>query len=190
MKKDDILDDESEIKDNPEEKGLEAVPLPPLGEEGEALKRECAELKDQILRRRADFENYRRRVERDREQAALETRAQVLAALLPTIDNLERALEAAGAEADPRETPLREGVQLIYRNLLAVLEAQGVTMKDPTGEMFDPNVHQALMHEPVPGAVDGTIAEVFHKAYLLKDRLLRPALVKVAKAEEDRGPRD
>jgi molecular chaperone GrpE len=188
MKKEDILEDESETKDK-EESGLEAVPLPPsTPEESEALKREVAELKDQLLRRRADFENYRRRVERDREQAAIETQAQVLAGLLPTIDNLERALEAA-ASGPEGEKLLREGVELIYRNLMTYLESQGVVVKDPTGEMFDPNIHQALMHEPVPGAVDGTIVETFRKAYFLKDRLLRPALVKVAKGGEEQEPR-
>ena len=188
MKKEDILEDESEIKDK-EESGVEAVPLPPpTAEEGDALRREVADLKDQLLRRRADFENYRRRVERDREQAAIEARAQALAALLPTVDNLERALEAAGSVAGG-EKSLKDGVELTYRNLMTYLESQGVLVKDPTGEMFDPNIHQALMHEPVPGFTDGTITEVFRKAVFLKDRLLRPALVKVAKGEDDQEPK-
>jgi molecular chaperone GrpE len=189
MSKDDILEDESEIKDKAtrEESGVEAVPLPaPTAEEADAMRREVADLRDQLLRRRADFENYRRRVERDREQAAIEAKAQVLAGLLPSLDNLERALEAA-ATAPAEAKPLKDGVELVYRNLLAYLESQGVLMKDPTGEMFDPNIHQALMHEPVPGFADGTIVEVFRKAYFLKDRLLRPALVKVAKGESDQG---
>jgi molecular chaperone GrpE len=185
MSKENILEDEiKEPAKDKEDAGIEAVPIPPA-EEAEALRRECADLKDQLLRRRADFENYRRRVERDREQAASEARAQVLAGLLPTIDNLERALEAA-ATAPPEAKPLKDGVELVHRNLLAYLESQGVLVKDPTGEMFDPNIHQALMHEPVPGRADGTIVEVFRKAYFLKDRLLRAALVKVAKGEDDR----
>jgi molecular chaperone GrpE len=145
------------------------------------LRRERDDFKDQLLRRRADFENYRKRVERDREQAALEAQAQVLAGLLPTVDTLERALAAAPVREGDDETSLREGVQLIYRNLMTFLESAGVVVKDPTGEPFDPQQHQALLHEPVPGAADGTIVEVFRKAYFLKDRLLRPALVKVAK---------
>jgi molecular chaperone GrpE len=186
MKKEDILEDETE------EKGVEAVPLTPRDREAteaecDALKRETADLKDQLLRRRADFENYRRRVERDREQAAVEAKASALAGLLPTIDNLERALEAA-VSGPSDEKSLRDGVELIYRNLMTYLDSQGVVVKDPTGEMFDPNIHQALMHEPVPGASDGTIVESFRKAYFLKDRLLRAALVKVAKGADTPEP--
>lgn len=161
-----------------EETGVAAVEAPP---EIEALKRERDELKDQLLRRRADFDNYRKRVERDKELATLEARAQILAGLLPTVDNFERALLAPAAGDD---ASLRTGVELIYRNLMSFLESQGVVIKDPTGEMFDPEVHQALMHEPAPGFADGTIVEVFRKAYFLKDRLLRPALVKVAKGAD------
>jgi molecular chaperone GrpE len=149
---------------------------PPGAAEDEASRREIADLKDQLLRRRADFENYRKRVERDREQAAQDARAQVLAGLLPTLDNLEQALATATEDGT-----FREGVQLTYRNFLSFLEAQGVAAKDPTGEAFDPQQHQALLHEPAPGFPDGTIVEVFRKAYFYKERLLRPALVKVAK---------
>jgi molecular chaperone GrpE len=161
--------------------GLEAVEPAGPKDEYEALKRERDELKDQVLRRRADFENYRKRVERDREQAVIEARAQVLAGLLPTIDNFERAL-AAPASGD--DSTLRAGVELIYRNLMSFLEQQGVVVKDPTGERFDPQIHQALSAEPVPGADDGTIVETFRKAYFLRDRLLRPALVKVAQGSD------
>jgi molecular chaperone GrpE len=166
-----------------EETGVVAADTPdrpaPEGEEPEALRREVADLKDQLLRRRADFENYRRRVERDREQAALDAKAQVLSALLPTLDNLERALQTPGDEK-----AVRDGVLLIHRNFIASLESIGVVSKDPTGEPFDPQQHQALMHEPAPGFKDGTVVEAFRKAYFLKDRLLRPALVKVAKGDD------
>jgi molecular chaperone GrpE len=184
-RKDDILEDEDrdekDARAEVEEKGLEAVELPrPSAQEYEKVKRERDELKDQVLRRRADFDNYRKRVERDRDQAALEAKAQVLAGLLPTVDNLEKALEAPVES----ERVLRDGVQLVYRNLLAYLESQGVVIRDPIGETFDPQVHQALLYEAVPGFADGTIVEVFRKAYFLKDRLLRAALVKVAKQDD------
>jgi molecular chaperone GrpE len=168
---------EMDDTDAKEPNGLEAVAATPAETEAEALRRERDDLKDQVLRRRADFENYKKRVERDREQATIEARANILAGLLPTIDNFERALEAPAGGDD---AALREGVQLIFRNLMSFLETQGVVVKDPTGEMFDPQIHQALSHEPVPGVKDGTIVETFRKAYFLKDRLLRPALVKVA----------
>lgn len=161
-----------------EETGLaEAEPPPPATrEELESLRRERDELKEQLLRRRAEFENFRKRVERERQQAGTDAVAVVLKALVPVLDNLDRALEAGGNEAS-----VREGVDLTRRELLAILESQGVTVEDPLGEPFDPERHQALTHEPVPGFGEGTVVEVYRKGYSYRDRLLRPALVKVAK---------
>jgi len=160
--------------------GVDAQPREPLTrEQVEELRRERDDLQDQLLRRRAEFENYRKRVERDRQQAGMDSVAAVLKALIPTIDNLDRALEAPGGEG------LREGVELIRRDLLALLESQGVLREDPKGERFDPERHQALSHEKAPGHEEGTVVEVFGKGYTYKDRLLRPALVKVAKADDD-----
>jgi molecular chaperone GrpE len=141
----------------------------------EALRREVSELKDALLRRRADFENYRRRVERDRDAAAAEAEAGVLRKVLGTVDNLERALAATGTESS-----LREGVALTLRELLALLESLGVVTLDPLGERFDPAYHQAILHEPAPGFARGTVAEVYRKGFTYKGRLLRPAMVKVA----------
>ena len=152
-------------------RGQEEAP----GKDVEALRREVAELKDSLLRRRADFENYRRRVERDREAAATEAEAGVLRRVLGTVDNLERALAAAGAESS-----LRDGVALTLRELLALLESLGVVTLDPLGERFDPAYHQAILHEAAPGFASGTVAEVYRKGFTYKGRLLRPAMVKVA----------
>jgi molecular chaperone GrpE len=143
--------------------------------DAEALRREVSELKDALLRRRADFENYRRRVERDREAAATEAEAGVLRKVLGTVDNLERALAAAGTQSS-----LRDGVALTLRELLALLESLGVVTVDPLGERFDPAYHQAILHEPAPGFAPGTVAEVYRKGFTYKGRLLRPAMVKVA----------
>jgi molecular chaperone GrpE len=168
----------------PEEaSGLEGVDAPPreplTREQVEELRRERDDLQDQLLRRRAEFENYKKRVERDRQQAGLDAVAGILKALIPTIDNLDRALDAPGAEG------LRQGVELIRRELLALLEGQGVVRDDPKGQPFDPERHQALAHEHVPGHDEGTVVAVFGKGYTYRDRLLRPALVKVAKGEDD-----
>ena len=166
-----------EPKPAAEETGLTpAGAATPLREELDALRKERDELRDQLLRRRADFENFKKRVERDREQARQDTLADVFQALIPILDNFDRALAAAGPEGS-----LREGVELTRRQILGVLEASGVVVQDPTGQPFDPEVHQALSHEAVPGYADGTVVEVFQKAYFLGSRLLRPALVKVAK---------
>jgi molecular chaperone GrpE len=157
--------------------GVDAAPVPALTrEEIEALRRERDDLREQLLRKRAEFENYRKRVERDRQQAGADTAAAILKGLVPTLDNLDRALESAS-----KDDPLREGVDLTRRELLSFLEAQGVEVHDPLGQPFDPEAHQALSHEPSAGFADGTVVEVFRKGYSYKGRLLRPALVKVAK---------
>jgi molecular chaperone GrpE len=157
--------------------GVDAAPVPALTrEEIEALRRERDELREQLLRKRAEFENYRKRVERDREHAGADAAAAILKGLVPTLDNLDRALESA-----QRNDPLWEGMDLTRRELLGFLESQGVEAHEPLGQPFDPEVHQALSHEPSAGFADGTVVEVFRKGYSYKGRLLRPALVKVAK---------
>ncbi len=159
-----------------EASGLE--PAPPTRERVETLERELEETKELLLRRRAEFENFRKRSERDQQAAADEAAAAVLRRLLDTVDNLERALVAPEGEG-----ALRKGVELTLRDLLATLDAQGVAVVDPQGERFDPTRHQALLHEAVPGFGAGTVAQVLRKGFLFKDRLLRPALVKVASGD-------
>lgn len=184
-------DDRDDRDDGPADEprgvaGVDVQPMPALDrEQVEALRKERDDLRDQLLRKRAEFENYRKRVERDREQSATDATASVLKGIIPTIDNLDRALEATGAE-----NTLRQGVELTQRELLGLLERQGVTIENPLGQPFDPQRHQALSHEIAPGKPDGTVVEVFRKGYAYKDRLLRPALVKVAKGDDagERGP--
>ena len=170
----------TEDPESGEERGMTAVdggPVAPLTPEGvEELRKERDELREQVLRKRAEFENYRKRVERDRQQAGADAAAAVLKGLVPTLENLDRALESAAGD-----DPLRAGVELTRRELLTFLESQGVEIYDPVGQPFDPEVHQALSAEPVAGVAEGTVVEVFRKGYGYKGRLLRPALVKVAK---------
>lgn len=167
-------------EESPAANGLEALPEEPrpVEEEIAALREERDDLRDALLRRRAEFENYRRRVERDRHTAAQEALAAVFREIVATVDNLERALSASGDEDE-----LREGVGLTYRELLGLLESHGVVAVDPQGEPFDPTLHEALLHEPVAGLSEGEVAEVFRKGYSYGERLLRPALVKVAKGD-------
>ena len=173
----------------PAEAAAEDSRGPERADDVESLHREVSELKNALLRRRADFENYRRRVERDREAAATEAEAGVLRKVLATVDNLERALAAGGAESS-----LRDGVALTLRELLALLESLGVVTLDPLGERFDPAYHQAILHEPAPGFAEGAVAEVYRKGFTYRGRLLRPAMVKVASgapgAEHDGGGSD
>jgi molecular chaperone GrpE len=141
--------------------GVDTAPVPALTrEEVEALRRERDDLREQLLRKRAEFDNYRKRVERERQQAGVDAAAAILKGLVPTLDNLDRALESAS-----KDDPLREGVELTRRELLGFLESQGVDIHDPVGQPFDPERHQALSHEPAAGFADGTVVEVFRKGY-------------------------
>jgi len=143
--------DESGPEADPGEAGLAAVDQGPgkSTDEIEALRRDRDELREQLLRRRADFENYKKRMERDRGQAGFEAAASIFRELVTTVDNLERALQS-GASPDA----LRTGVELTYRELLTFLESQGVIVHDPVGQPFDPQRHQALMHEVARGVPD------------------------------------
>lgn len=150
-----------------------------FGRELEAFRVECAELREQLLRRKAEFDNYRRRVERDRQVATDDARAEVIREFLPALDNLERALRAEGDERS-----VRDGVEMILGELGKALARLGVRSEEPVGERFDPLSQQALLYEIVPGFADGTIVEVYRRSYHLGDQLLRPAMVKVAKGDE------
>jgi molecular chaperone GrpE len=178
----------SATEDQPGEGGAEpqaagVEPAPEAEDASASLRRERDELKEALLRRRAEFENYRKRVERDRASSALEAEAALLKQLLGTVDNLERALQA-----EDTGTSLREGVALTHRELTTQLESLGVTAIEPLGERFDPAAQQAILHEPAPGFEPGTVSEVFRKGYRYRDRLLRPALVKVASEPDAAEP--
>jgi molecular chaperone GrpE len=136
-------------------------------------------LQDRLLRLAAEFDNYRKRIDRDRRDQADAAVANAVEDLLPIVDNLERALEApAGEDADS----YREGVELIHRQMLDLLRRRGVTPIESVGADFDPQLHQAVAHEASPEHREGEVMEEFRRGYKLGDRLLRPAMVKVAKA--------
>lgn len=149
----------------------------PAGELQEVT-RQRDEYYDLLLRKTAEFDNYKRRVERERRELGDYTVGEFAKELLPVIDDFARALDQAGAATDP----FAQGVQLIYRRLLDVLTKRGVVVLDPTGEPFDPHLHEAVARVPAEGRQDGEIVEVFSRGYKLGDRLLRPAMVKVATA--------
>ncbi len=144
-----------------------------------ATTRERDDYYDRLLRKTAEFDNYRKRVERERREQADYAAAEVLADLLPLVDDLERALQAGpetGADS------YRRGVELIHRQMLDLLRRRGVTPIEAVGKPFDPHLEEAVTHEAVPGHADGEVVEEFRRGYKLRDRLLRPAMVKVAKA--------
>jgi molecular chaperone GrpE len=145
----------------------------------ERVRRERDDYYDRLLRKTAEFDNYRKRVERDRREQVEWAAADVLSDILAVLDDFERAL---AADAPAEAAPYRTGVELIHRQLSEVLRKRGVTPIEALGVDFDPNLHQAVSYEETPGAREGEIVAEFAKGYRLGDRLLRPALVKVAKA--------
>ena len=150
--------------------------------EVEALQEEVAMAKDAALRAQADAINAQRRAELDVEKArkfALERFAQDL---LPVVDNLERALEASAGSDAEGVAAVVEGVELTLKSLVDVLTKNGITPVDPHGEPFDPQVAQAMSMIENPDVGPNTVIAVMQKGYLLKDRLLRPAMVMVSKA--------
>ncbi len=144
----------------------------------EALRRERDENYDKFVRKSAEFDNYRKRVERERRELTEYVTGEVLSDLLPVIDNFERALQVRGGDSEA----YRKGVQIIHDQLLALLKKHGVTPIEAAGTTFDPHLHQAVVHEPSPDRRDGEVIEEFQRGYKIGDRLLRPAMVKVAKA--------
>ena len=156
------------------------APAVPVGEDPAAARRERDEFRDLLLRKTAEFDNYRKRVERERREQASLAAADVLTELLPLVDNLERALASIPDEG--AASAYKRGVELIHKQLVELLTRRGVTVIDPLGELFDPNLHEAVTREPAGGRRDGEVVEVLGRGYRLGDRLLRAALVKVAAA--------
>jgi molecular chaperone GrpE len=143
------------------------------------LQRERDDYYDRLLRKTAEFDNYRKRVDRDRRDHVEWAAADILTEILAVLDDFERALKA---DAPPEAQPYRAGVELIHRQLSELVRKRGAVPFDALGAEFDPNLHQAVAYEETPGAREGEVVAEFAKGYKLGDRLLRPAIVKVAKA--------
>ncbi len=137
-------------------------------------------LRERLLRTAAEFDNYRKRVERERREVSERAAEGLLGELLPIVDDLERALAADAG--DESAQAYRRGVELIHRQLMDLLTRRGVRPIDTVGQDFDPHLHQAVVTEPAPDRRDGEILAELRRGYMLGDRLLRPAMVKVAHA--------
>ncbi len=159
--------------------GADEPASPAAAAEPSEAQRQRDEYYDLLLRKQAEFDNYRKRVERERQTLADAAAAGMLEELLPLMDDLDRALkaEAVGESAEA----YRKGVEIIHRQLGDVLRKRGVRAIEALGAEFDPYYHQAVAHEPAEGRRDGEILEEFRRGYMLGDRLLRPSMVKVAK---------
>jgi molecular chaperone GrpE len=135
------------------------------------------ELRQTLLRRQADFDNYRKRIEKERTEDSKRATARVVEGLIPVIDGFEHAL-AAHREAEYEN--YRKGFELIYKQLLEHLAKLGVERLDPVGKPFDPHLHQAVDRAETKDHEDGTILQVFQPGYVFHGRILRPAMVRVA----------
>ncbi|GBE43774.1 heat shock protein GrpE [bacterium BMS3Bbin10] len=150
----------------------------------ESLKEENAALKDRLLRTAAEMENLRRRTERDKADTAKYAISNFARDMLSIGDNIARAIEHVpeeAAEKDPALKSFLEGMQVTERELLNVMERHGIARLDPKGERFDPNKHQAMFEVEDKDVPEGTIVKVVQAGYVIADRVLRPALVGVAK---------
>lgn len=147
----------------------------------DALLSERDEYLDLAKRAKADFENYRKRMSAEVLAAGARGKAEVVAQIVPALDDLERAIEAAGLDPEgDSEDSLAHGVLLVFRGLRETLGRNGVEAVDPKGERFDPNLHEALSTVAADGAESGTVVETMQKGYRLGEQLVRPARVVVA----------
>ena len=143
------------------------------------LRRERDDFHDRWLRTTAEFDNYRKRVDRERREHADHAIVDVLQSLLLVVDDFDRALTV---EAGPEAEAYRKGVELIHAKFHDLLRKRGLRAIDALGADFDPNIHQAVIHESSPDHREGEVIGELQKGYMLGDKLLRPAMVKVAKA--------
>ena len=159
---------EEEVKETAEQEAA--------AEEESPLEKELKDTKDQLLRTAAEYANYRARSAKEKEQTYSNAKGNVISEILPSIDNLERALAQDNSDYEA----LKKGVQMTLDGLMASLEKLGVEQCGEAGESFDPNYHNAVMHIEDEELGENVIVDVFQKGYKIGDRVIRPAMVKTA----------
>jgi molecular chaperone GrpE len=154
-----------------------------LSAEMDALKKQleeaqtqASEYKDSWMRAQADFQNYKKRIERDNEAMYVSMKGDIVKKILPVLDDLERALQNKPSDTGAWIS----GIELIHKKLISILEAEGVKRIEAEGAEFDPNFHEAISHEPNDGVASGHVIAVVQSGYMLGERVIRPALVRVA----------
>lgn len=161
----------------------EVVPVEePLEKKIETLEMELAEMKDKYLRLYAEFENYKKRVQKDKAELANYATEEIVTELLTVVDNLEMALQHAGDGEEVKG--IKEGVEITLRELKKVLAKQGVKEIEALGKPFDPEFHHAMAQVERDDVEDKTVVEEFRKGYIMKDKVIRPSLVAVSKRIE------
>ena len=155
---------------------VQAEDIPPEEVSADALEAQLKEKNDRILRLQADFENFRRRTAKEKEELAAVITQNMLGDLLPLLDNFERAMAVEQTDGEA----FRKGVEMIFTQLKEVLDKNGLEHIEAEGQPVDPNVHQAVMRVENPDVSDGTVTQVLQKGYRAKGRVIRPAMVQVA----------
>lgn len=185
MSKDEGIEKEQRVETAGEEGPLAETPeeeIKRLAEQHEAASREAAANYDKYLRAVADLDNYRKRAEKERADAVTFANEKLIEEILPVMDNFERALAHANGEENLES--LKQGISLISGQMAALLRKFGIQEIKAAGEKFDPAMHHAISEEENPDAEPGTVVKEFQKGYLLKGRLLRPAMVAVSRKPE------
>ena len=167
------------VEPEQEEIGLAAVEAPDEDTRVEKLNQELLETQDLLRRKHAEFENYRKRIEREQKEFISYATSELVLEILPVLDNLERALGSVQPDDSGSEKQIRDGVAIIYRQFSDVLQKTGLREAVALGEDFDPHKHEAVARIETTDHREGEIMDVLQKGYFLKDRLLRPAMVRV-----------
>lgn len=171
-------DEEKTAEDSEQDDAEKADEMEKLKEELNTLQQEKEDLYQRFLRTQAEFDNYKKRSLREREAQAKYKSQDLVTELLPVIDNFERALQV---EANDANKGLLDGISMVYKQLMDALKTEGVEPIEAVGKEFDPNIHQAVMQVEDETKDSNIIVEELQKGYMLKDRVIRPSMVKVNK---------
>ena len=181
----DEIEDSGEVEETEEIVEVDAItPESETEDEVARLTNELEDVRDLARRKHAEFDNYRKRIERERSEFVNHAAAELVNDILPVLDNLERALEAPDAGTDDR---FREGIEIVRRQFRDILRRAGLNEVEALGMDFDPHVHEAVGRVETTDHREGEILEVYQKGYFFKDRMLRPALVNVAQRPQDKS---
>lgn len=155
--------------------GQVSAEIDALKKQVEEADAKVSEYKDSWQRSLADFQNYKRRIERDNEMMRFSMKGDIVKKVLPVLDDLERALQNR-----PADEPWVDGIELIVRKFQSILDSEGITKIEAEGAEFDPNFHEAISHEPSGDVASGHVIAIVQNGYMLGERVIRPALVRVA----------
>jgi len=175
VKVEDVTKNEAAEVETPEVTEAAQAESEPGQKELEETRAQASEFKDNWLRTQAEFQNYRKRVERDNEMLKSHMKGDIVKKILPALDDLERAMQNR-----PADDAWANGIELIMRKMQGILDGEGVKRIEAKGAEFDPNFHEAISHEPAEGVESGHVIEVVQNGYVIGERVIRPALVRVA----------